>query len=233
MTDSDSSLSREREYSSSSPTTYTRHRVYNVVGVKGEEERKKEDTDSLSFKNFEDLLEFLKNKKKLIFSLHYLSKNQTTLEIMSEVGAFTKTSIKEYCSEFGHPVAPSTIKRILEILDMMGVVDCKMIETTLLPAEIYYFPCVEHSEKRFRKMVARYTERWEKTNPKLKKSKKKKRISADELKEIWKEQSIAAKELKKEQQEANTCKRLLTQGVTCASQFQKKYWCEVCLEESA
>ena len=230
-----SSLERESVSSSSSSSSYGSNGPYRKVGVIGEEKKERNDTLSLSFYNFRELKTFVNNNSKQILSLRILEKYKQVLNLMDELGAFTKTSLLDFCQELGIKIGHKSVKSIIEILNMFEVIDYEMVRTTLLPAEIYFFPKVESSEKRFHMMKEKYEMRWKLTNPALKNTKRQKDPEdiKQEMKEKWKAQAEAAIELKKEQQEANTCKRLLTQGVTCASQFQKKYWCEVCLSEDS
>jgi len=243
---SDSSSLSERESisSSSSSSSYARNGAYRNDGVKGEEKKRKTNILTLSFENFEELRKFLQDHKDMIFSLKYLSKNQVILDIMSELGAFTKTSLKEFCDEFDQSTSAATIRKILEILEMMGLVAYAVIPTNLLPAEIYYFPGVIWSEKQFSRLKKKYQERWDKMNPKLKgnkkpekKQKKNPEQIKSEMKEKWQAQKQAAKELKEEEQkeeEAEQNRIHVQNWQRVPYRMRKKHVasCKICQEKS-
>lgn len=206
MSDS-SSLERE-SISSSSSSSYGPNGPYGKVGIEGEERENKQNTHSLSFNNFRQLLDFIFSHEDKLISLKYLVKHKTVLQIMEEMGAFTKTSLLEFCQELEIKVIHRTIKQIVEILNKFNVIDFAMVQTTLHPAEIYYFPGLIESERIFHKMVKKYQMRYELTNQKLKGKSKEKTPEdiKEKMKEKWAAQKRAAQELL--QEEADLEKRL-------------------------
>ncbi len=126
---------------------------------------------------------------------------------MEEIGSFTKTSLKEFCDEFGTPVSHRTIRRLLEILQMFGVLSKTIVPTNLLPAEIYYFPGHPFSELRHSQLREEYRTRFEMLPETIRKSRKKSKTPEEikeEMKEKWKAQKEAAEELRKESEPAPT-----------------------------
>ena len=235
---SDTSLSRERESILNSSSSSSRGQNLSHREMESRGRGKEEDIHSLSLKEkfsryygipYDHFSSDLTRNE-----FNFLVKYKDILDEMNSQRAFTLSYIMIFFSEV---VSEKTVKRILKVLLKNQILSVyKWTGNAAATWGVNVYHSGNATEKDIQSCLIeyeaqdyiRYTK--EKQRKALKEKSKK---TPEELKLIWKEQAEAAQELKKEQQEANTCKRLLTQGVTCASQFQKKYWCEVCLSEES
>jgi len=181
-------LSRE---SSPSPTTtmstfVNRTKVSRMQGATA-------DSISLICKEWRDL--------SLTTRLHYYSKYQELVDLADIWECFTASDLQVKAEDYeikinGRTPSINVIRKLLKDLETDSCLCCKIVRTGFLkPAYVYYcFSCTEDR-------LARYCHTYDETEA-IYQERKKKRVSPEELKDIWKKQSDIGEELRAEKKGA-------------------------------